>query len=103
MTNVNNFIEFATSEVRKYVINHLDKSDNTPVFDIFVVWSCKTLQNYKCLINTTLPDGMCYECTYNGDKGEMYLNAYKKFESKSILANWMPQFLSKKIICGSEE
>ncbi len=84
MINVN-FIELATSEVRKYVINHLDKSDGTPVFDIFVVWSCKTLQNYKCLISTTLPDGMYYECTYNGDKGEMYLDAYKKFENKKII------------------
>ena len=41
MTNAN-FIELAISEVRKYVLNHLDKSDGTPIFDIFVVWSCKT-------------------------------------------------------------
>ena len=80
-----NFIELAISEVRKYVLNHLDKSDGTPVFDIFVVWSCKTLQNYKCLISTTLPDGMYYECTYNGDNGEMYLDVYKKFENKKII------------------
>lgn len=84
MTNAN-FIELAISEVRKYVLNHLDKSDGTPVFDIFVVWSCKTLQNYKCLISTTLHDGMYYECTYNGDKAEMYLDAYKKFENKRII------------------
>lgn len=84
------FIELAISEVYKYVLNHLDRSDGTPVFDIFVVWSCKTLQNHKCLISTTLHDGMYYECTYNGDKNEMYLDAYKKFENK-------------KIICESEE
>lgn len=89
MANVN-FIEFAISEVRKYVIDHLDRPEGTLVFDIFVVWACKTLQNCKCLISTTLPDGMYYECTYNGDKGEMYLDAYKKFENK-------------KIICKSEE
>lgn len=44
MTNAN-FIKLAVSEVNKYVLNHLDKSDDTPDFDTFVVWSCKTLQN----------------------------------------------------------
>lgn len=92
MTNVN-FIELAISEVNKYVRNHLDKSDDMPVFDIFVVWSCKTLQNYKCLISTTLPDGMYYECTFNGDKGEMYLDAYKKFENKKIVYESEEQLL----------
>lgn len=79
-----NFLDFARIEVDKYVHEHLDKSEATPDFEVFVVWSCKTLQNYKALISTTLPDGMYYECTYNGDKNEMYLDAYKKFENKKI-------------------
>lgn len=87
MTNAN-FIELAISEVNKYVVNHLDKSDDIPNFNTYVVWSCKTLQNNKCLISTTLPDGMYYECTYNGDKDEMYLDAYKKFENKKIIYNF---------------
>lgn len=81
---MNNFLDFAKLEVNKYVLDHLDKSEETPEFDVFVVWSCKTLQNCKALISTTLPDGMYYECTYNGDKKEMYLDAYKKFENKRI-------------------
>lgn len=81
---MNDFLDFARLEVDKYVRNHLDKSEETPEFDVFVVWSCKTLQNCKALISTTLPDGMYYECTYNGDKNEMYLDAYKKFENKRI-------------------
>lgn len=81
---MNDFLDFARLEVDKYVRNHLDKSEATPDFAVFVVWSCKTLQNYKALISTTLPDGMYYECTYNGDKNEMYLDAYKKFENKRI-------------------
>lgn len=40
----------------------------------------KTLQNNKALLSTTLLDGMHYECTYNGDKQELYLDAYKKFD-----------------------
>lgn len=85
MSNIN-FIDFAISEVRKYVIDHLEKSDGIPVFDIFVVWSHQTQRKYKCMISTTLPDGMYYECTMlNGDKNKMYLNVYKKFEDKKII------------------
>ncbi|WP_233619266.1 DUF6275 family protein, partial [Enterococcus sp. S52] len=29
-------------------------------------------------------DGMYYEITYNGDKDELYFDAYKKFENKCI-------------------
>lgn len=70
--------------VRKYEMEHLDKSDNVPEFDVFVVWLCKTLQNNKALLSTTLFNGMYYECTYNGDKKELYLDAYKKFENRCI-------------------
>lgn len=81
---MNNFLDYARLEVNKYVLDHFDKSEEIPEFEVFIVWSCKTLQNYKALISTTLPDGMYYECTYNGDKNEMYLDAYKKFENKRI-------------------
>lgn len=66
-----------------YVNTHLDKSDDIEIGmdDIFVVWSCKTLQNNKALLSTTLSDGMYYEYTYNGDKDELYLDAYKKWEN----------------------
>ena len=36
---------------------------------------------------TALKDGMYYECTYNGDKKELYFDAYKKFENKCIKLN----------------
>ena len=52
--------------------------------DVFTVWSCKTLQNNKALLSTTVSDGMYYECTYNGDKDEIYVDAYKKWENLVI-------------------
>lgn len=70
--------------VSDYIEDHIDKSDPTPVFSIYIVWKCKTLQNWKYLISSTLSDGMYYELTYNGDKKEWYLDAYKKFENKVI-------------------
>lgn len=80
------FIPLAKQTVLDYVQAHLDVTDNVNVSinDIYVVWFCKTLQNWKALISTTLPDGMYYEVTYNGDKKEIYLDAYKKFENKHI-------------------
>ena len=52
--------------------------------DVYVVWMCKTLQNSKALLSTTANDGMYYELTYNGDKEELYLDAYKKWENIKI-------------------
>lgn len=74
----------ATEIVLNYIIEHLDKSDTTPKIDVFIVWQSKALQNWKWLISSNLPDGMYYEVTYNGDKHEFYLDAYKKFENRCI-------------------
>lgn len=70
--------------VMKYIIEHLDKSDTEPVFEVYIVWKSKILQNWKYLISSNLYDGMYYELTFNGDKGEWYLDAYKKFENRVI-------------------
>ena len=76
----------AIAIVVDYVKEHLDKTDEVPQFDVYTVWKCKTLQNWKFLISTSLHDGMYYEVTYNGDKDEWYLDAYKKFENRCIKA-----------------
>lgn len=82
----NDFENLCIKLVKDYANEHLDKSDNVVVEekDVFVVWICKTLQNNKALLSTTLLDEMYYEITYNGDKKEIYLDAYKKFENRAI-------------------
>ena len=74
--------DIAIKIVQKYIDSHLDKSDDPVTYSVYVVWKCKTLQNWKYLISSTLYDGMYYELTYNGDKQEWYLDAYKKFENQ---------------------
>ena len=80
------FVELAEKAVADYFNNHKEITDEgwlTPE-GVYVVWLCKTLQNNKALLITTVWDGMYYEVTYNGDKNEMYLDAYKKWDNKCI-------------------
>lgn len=70
--------------VREYANNHLDKTDGSVEFNVFVVWQCYILGNAKWLLSTTLADGMYYEVTFNKAKNEFYLDAYKKFENVCV-------------------
>ena len=87
--NEREFVKIVREEVAKYANEHLDKSDNKQITedDVFIVWLCKALYNNKALASTTLFDGMYYEVTYNGDKNEIYFDAYKKWENKCISLN----------------
>jgi hypothetical protein len=78
------FIELCKKVVKEYIERHIDATDVIPPFNIYIVWYCKTLQNWKALVSTTLIDGMYYEITLNGDKNEIYLDAYKKFSNEVI-------------------
>lgn len=47
------FINICKEEVRKYAEEHLDKSEEIPNFEVYVVWMCKALQNHKALLSTS--------------------------------------------------
>ncbi len=82
----NEFEKLCVKTIVDYFNEKVDKTDNFTLKeeDVFIVWSCKTLQNNKALVSTTVSDGMYYELTYNGDKKELYLDAYKKTENRAI-------------------
>lgn len=62
-----------------YVQEKIDRSQ------VYVVWSCKTLQNYKALLSTSVSgDGIYVEFTYNGDKQELYMDVYHKVVNRKI-------------------
>lgn len=81
-----NYQEKAKKIVVDYYNEHVEKTDNKKltINEVFVVWFSKTLQNWKALVSTTISDGMYYEVTYNGDKKETYLDAYKKWENVCV-------------------
>ncbi|UDM74987.1 DUF6275 family protein [Vagococcus fluvialis] len=53
---------------------------------IFVVWSCKTLQNNKAILSHSEKGAPLYELTHNGDKSEIYVDTYLKESNKCIKA-----------------
>lgn len=78
---------------RKLVEWYNEVFDNMSVYiqekidlsQVYVVWSCKTLQNYKALLSTSVSgDGIYVEFTYNGDKQELYMDVYHKVVNQKI-------------------
>ena len=69
----NEFEKLCIKTIVDYFNERVDENDNFVLKEenVFIVWSCKTLQNNKALLSTKVPDGMYYELTYNGDKKEL--------------------------------
>jgi len=68
------FRELAIEQVKKYFQN----VTGITVFETYVVWIVKDLQNNKALLSTNIPDGRYYEVTHDGDKHELYVDVYAK-------------------------
>ena len=85
--NEKDFVALVKKTVADYANQHLDKTDGKKITedDVFIVWMCKTLQNSKAMASTTLFDGMYYELTFNGDKQELYVDAYKKWQNFTVV------------------
>lgn len=76
-------INNAPKKILKEYINKISKIEME--FDVYIVWSCKTLQNRKWILATNLPDNKLYELTYNGDKKEYYLDEYDKLANTVVV------------------
>ena len=83
------FLSLCKREIMKYykeAYDYIEGATRTlTTDDVYVVWYSKSLQNHKALLSTTIPDGTYFELTYNGDKQELYFDAYKKWKNKCIL------------------
>lgn len=80
-------MEHFQSVCKKKMVEWYNEHEDTKIdmSNVFVVWSCKTLQNYKALVSTTVSgDGIYAEYTFNGDKGELYEDVYRKLTNNCI-------------------
>ena len=77
-------------KAKKIVVDYFNKRVDVTdhkkitVDDVYIVWFAKTLQNWKALASTTVSDGMYYEITHNGNKGETYVDVYKKWDNFTV-------------------
>lgn len=80
------FVNMCKFEITKYYLESEGTNVKPDEIDdnIYVVWLCKILQNNKELLSTNYPDGLYFECTYNGDKDELYLDVYKRQKNMEI-------------------
>lgn len=67
-----------------YVMNYLsDYGIVVDKEDVFIVWSCKTVQNRKYILGNRVTDDI-FELTLNGDDREVYIDVYRKTDKKII-------------------
>lgn len=65
----------------------LEKTDVHVTFardEVYCVWFCYILGNYKALVSTTLPDGRYYEVTYSFTKGQAFIDTYVKIANIAL-------------------
>ena len=72
------FIEICKENVKLFENERTDIDEKIQIDDVFTVWSCKTLQNSKCLMSTPVKGAYYYEFTLDGDKREIYMVVYKQ-------------------------
>lgn len=80
-------IEFAKKTVVKFYQDYVNlPEDQKPTKEkCKIVWSCKTLQNWKVIVVVfiaSIPD--LFEITYDGDKQTVYVDNYRKIANVEI-------------------
>lgn len=79
--------ERAINATRTVLFNDFNYNANEIIpSDMFVVWSCKTLQNWKAIVSGFNVKELI-EVTYNGDKDEIYVDVYEKKLNTVISCN----------------
>lgn len=80
------FVEVAKDAVLKNY-NSMRDETHAPELrakDLFVVWYCRTLQNWQCIITSPIARRLYWEVTFNNYRNEVYVNVYQKLNSMRI-------------------
>lgn len=82
---IKNMYELQTKAIeaaRKVLIENLGYQTVEPE-DMFIVWFCKTLQNWKAIVSGRTIEEFI-EVTHNGDRNETYIDVYCKTKNVCI-------------------
>ena len=102
MFTTENFLRFAQLEIKQFIIRQIIQGipDDEQLQEaesmirmrgqVVPVWYCKTLQNHKGLFICLGVKDKYFECTYNGDKGEMYIDVYEKKANECLVCEGIP-------------
>ena len=75
----------AISHLGYWYMHDFQTTGRRPVVDISdleIIWSVKVLQNWKvCIRSKVTAPNLFYECTYNGNTDELYIDVYLRFGS----------------------
>lgn len=76
----------------------LAKDLGCDVEDIFVVWSCKVIQNKKAILGSTKSGSPLIEATLDGDRDRIYYDVYMKERKEIIVLNPQNDSLADTIV-----
>jgi hypothetical protein len=55
-----------------------NKTATLTIDSVYIVWFSKTLGNWKAIVASPVARGLLWEVTYNGHRGEAYIDVYRK-------------------------
>jgi len=68
----------------KYIREQIEFANEKKDYQMFVIWKCVILGNYKFLVKSTYPDVLYFEMTYNVESNEWYMDVYWKISNRVI-------------------
>lgn len=79
-------VKLIKQTVCDYVNEHIDKTGKMQITadNVYIVRFGKKFPNWGALAYTTYPGGMYFELNYVGGKDELYLDIYKRIDSRCI-------------------
>jgi hypothetical protein len=68
------------------VVTYVNETSLSPITtgEVRLVWFCKTLENWKALVITTLNDQTYYEVTHSGANKNTCIDVYKKVDQMMV-------------------
>ena len=80
---------------KQYVLdNYNEHQDETQepmeLGDLYIVWYAKALNHWRAQVQSTYIKGLLWMVTYNGSKGDVYLEVFRKVNNTTVSTRKRP-------------